>query len=96
MDASYIFLCGMVWSQFGEEDAGLELIRALSSPEQEMRVLARAMLDQAGEGSKELMGQALAKQEMSLTQAFLYGFESDPDSRMKNLHAGIWFPAASA
>jgi hypothetical protein len=42
------------------------------------------------------MGQALAKQEMSLTQAFLYGFESDPDSRMKNLHAGIWFPAASA
>ncbi|MBZ5598004.1 MAG: hypothetical protein LAN83_06755 [Acidobacteriia bacterium] len=96
MDASYIFLCGMVWSQFGEEDAGLELIRALGSPEQEMRVLARAMLDQAGEGSKELMGQALAQQEISLTQAFLYGFESDSKSRLKARHAGVWFPAASA
>jgi hypothetical protein len=96
MDASYIFLCGMVWSQFGEEDAGLELIRALASPEQELRVLARAMLDQAGDGSKELMGRALAEQEMSLTQAFLYGFESDSSSRLKPRHAGVWFPAASA
>jgi hypothetical protein len=96
MDASYIFLCGMVWSQFGEEDAGLELIRALRSPEQEMRVLARAMLDQAGNGSKELMGRALAEQEMSLTQAFLYGFECDSHSRLKARHDGVWFPAASA
>jgi hypothetical protein len=85
----------MVWSRFGEVDAGLELIRALGSPEHEMRLLARTMLDQGGEGSKELIGLALAQQEMSLTQAFLYGFESDSDSRM-NLHAGIWFPPASA
>ena len=26
MNANYIFLCGMVWAHFGEEDAGLELI----------------------------------------------------------------------
>jgi hypothetical protein len=51
MDANYLVLCGMVWAQFGQEDAGLELIRALASSDDGVRVLARTMLEQAGGGS---------------------------------------------
>jgi hypothetical protein len=44
MDITYLSLCGVVWSQFGREDAGHELIRALSISDPEVRALARAML----------------------------------------------------
>ena len=47
MDANYLVLCGMVWAQFGQEDAGRELIRALASSDEIMRVLARTLLERA-------------------------------------------------
>jgi len=52
-DDNYLVLCGMVWAQSGEQRAGLELVRALDSPNQLVRVLARTLL-QANGGSKEL------------------------------------------
>ena len=41
MYGNYLVMCGMVWAQFGKEDAGLELGRALLSPDQDVRILAR-------------------------------------------------------
>jgi hypothetical protein len=75
MDFGYLVLCGAMWSQFADEDAGHELIRALSSPDAEVRVLARAMLEDAGVRSKVLIGEALANREISILQARLCAFE---------------------
>jgi hypothetical protein len=93
MDANYVFLCGMVWTQFGKEDAGLELVRALASPDQDVRVLARAMLGQAG-GSKALIGQALLQNEISADMAHLCGFDSEGAIRAN--HTRNWFAPTSA
>ena len=65
MNSTYVFLCGVAWCQFGEEAAGNELIRALGSADRKIRVLARAMLGKAGLRSKALIGEAMARQEMS-------------------------------
>jgi hypothetical protein len=96
MNANYVYLCGMVWAQFGEEDAGLEVIRALASPDENMRVLARTMLEQANDGSKELIGLALAQDEISVAQASLCGFEQNRKSDFAGLPKGLWLPPASA
>jgi hypothetical protein len=95
MYGNYLVLCGMVWAQFGEQDAGLELIRAMDSPDQEVRVLARTLLEQACGGSKELIGQALAEDQISAGMASLCAFENQRP-KSKTWNAGIWFPAGSA
>jgi hypothetical protein len=95
MDANYLVLCGMVWAQFGQETAGRELIRALASSDELMRVLARTMLEQADGGSKELIGQALADDEISATMASLCGFEGQ-GSKLKSWDRTAWHPTASA
>jgi hypothetical protein len=74
MFGDYLVLCGMVWSQFGKEDAGLELVRALSSPDQDVRVLARTLLEQTPGESKALIGEALAREEISASTASLCAF----------------------
>jgi hypothetical protein len=96
MDVNYLVLCGMVWAQFGEQDAGLEVIRALGSSDVGVRVLARTLLEQAGGGSKELIGQALAEDEISASMASLCGFEQGKKSTLTNWNGGVWFPAAAA
>jgi len=80
MNSTYLFLCGAAWCQFGEESAGSELIRALSSADQKVRALARALLSRAGERSKALLGEAVARQEISQVQAALCAFEEHPTS----------------
>ena len=96
MDANYLVLCGMVWTQFGREDAGRELIRALASSDELLRVLARTLLEQAGGNSKGLIGQALAEDAISVSMASLCAFEDGPASKFKSWDEGGWFPAASA
>jgi hypothetical protein len=64
MNSTYVFLCGVAWCQFGEEAAGSKLIRALSSADGKIRVLARAMLGKAGLRSA-LISEAMARQEVS-------------------------------
>jgi hypothetical protein len=96
MDANYLVLCGMVWAEFGEEDAGLELIRALASADDGVRVLARTMLERASGGSKELIGQALAEDEITASMASLCGFEHGKRAKHTNWDGGVWYPAASA
>ena len=95
MDANYLVLCGMVWAQFGQEAAGRELIRALASADEIVRVLARTMLEQAGGGSKELIGQALAEDEISETMASLCGFEQSRGSKLKSWDRAAWHAASA-
>jgi hypothetical protein len=94
MDAAYIVLCGAMWSQFGEQDAGRELIRALNSSDREMRALARALLVQAGRRSKALIGEALAKQEITPLQARL--FEKSLKSQLPGSADSGWHPRTAA
>jgi hypothetical protein len=54
------------------------------------------MLEQAGGGSKELIGQALAEDEITVGMASLCAFEPDQPSTLKSWNGGVWFPAASA
>ena len=44
MDSDYVFLCGVMWCRFGQQDAGEELLRAATSVDPDMRALACAML----------------------------------------------------
>lgn len=96
MLGEYLMLCGLAWAQFGAEEAGLELIRAMSSSDQEVRVLARTLLEQASGGSRELIAEALAQEEISATMASICGFEQDGKSKSAAWNAGIWFPTGSA
>ena len=43
MDSNYVFLCGVMWCRFGQQDAGQELLRASDSRDPDMRALASAM-----------------------------------------------------
>ena len=93
MYGNYLVLCGMVWSQFGKQDAGLELIRALNSDDENVRVLARILLQQGGAGSQELIGEALAQDEISEDVAMLCGFDARVLSRMNDIDASGWSTA---
>ena len=44
MDTDYIFLCGVMWCRFGEQEAGRELLRAADSMDPDTSALAWAML----------------------------------------------------
>ena len=41
--SDYMFLCGVIWCRFGQQDAGKELLRAAISMDPDMRALAQAM-----------------------------------------------------
>jgi len=43
MDANYVFLCGVMWCRFGQQDAGKELLRAADSGDRDIKALAWAM-----------------------------------------------------
>lgn len=44
MDEDYMFLCGVMWCRFGQQEAGDELLRAATSMGPDMSALAWAML----------------------------------------------------
>jgi hypothetical protein len=44
MDSDYVFLCGVMWCRYGQQEAGKELLRATDSMDPDMRTLAWAML----------------------------------------------------
>jgi len=61
MDATDVILCGLVWAQFRQPEAGLELVRAIESADPEPQSLAEVMLEQAGLCSEEVVKDAIAK-----------------------------------
>jgi hypothetical protein len=44
MNSDYVFLCGLMWCKYGEQDAGSELLRAVKSADPDLSALALAML----------------------------------------------------
>jgi hypothetical protein len=44
MNSDYVFLCGVMWCKYGEQDAGSELLRAVKSADPDLSALALAML----------------------------------------------------
>jgi hypothetical protein len=96
MYGDYLVMCGIAWAQFGKQDAGLELIRALDSPEQDVRILARILLEQASAGATELIGEALALDEISPSMAKLCSFRQATQSKIASSKATAWRASASA
>jgi hypothetical protein len=54
MDSNYVFLCGVMWCRFGQEDAGEELLRATESVDPDMCALAWAMWTNGAHRLREL------------------------------------------
>lgn len=43
MKSNYVFLCGVMWCKFGQQEAGEELLRAIGSTDPDVQALASAM-----------------------------------------------------
>jgi hypothetical protein len=43
VESNYVFLCGVMWCKFGQQDAGRELLRAGNSGDPDIKALAHAM-----------------------------------------------------
>ncbi len=93
MYGNYLVLCALVWSQFGKQDAGLELVRALNSPDENVRVLARLLLEQSSDGSKALIGEAVAQDEITASVAKLCAFQPDEQSKPRDTNWTVKWPA---
>jgi len=51
MKTDYVFLSGVMWTQFGLLDAGRELVRALHSNDPDIALLASALLENTSQVS---------------------------------------------
>jgi hypothetical protein len=58
MDSNYMFLCGVMWCQFGQQEAAKELLRAANSRNPDMSALAWAMLKRGARRLRGLEGRA--------------------------------------
>jgi hypothetical protein len=58
MDINYVFLCGVMWCRFGQQDAGKELLRAADSGDPDINALARAMFAKGMRRLRELQKRA--------------------------------------
>jgi hypothetical protein len=54
MDGNYVFLCGVMWCRFGQQDAGKELLRATNSVDPDVKALAWAMLAKGARRLRDL------------------------------------------
>ena len=60
MDSNYMFLCGVMWCKFGQQEAGKELLRAAKSEDPDMSTLASAMLAKGARRLRDLEKRAAA------------------------------------
>ena len=54
MDSNYVFLCGVMWCRYGQQDAGKELLRAAESNDPDISQLAWTMLAKGKRRLREL------------------------------------------
>jgi hypothetical protein len=54
MDTNYMFLCGVMWCQFGQQEAAKELLRVANSGNPDMSALAWAMLKKGAHRLRDL------------------------------------------
>ena len=66
MDSNYVFLCGVMWCKFGEQDAGKELLRAAESGDRDMNALASAMFGKGLRRLRELEKQAIPSSQSTI------------------------------
>jgi hypothetical protein len=66
MDGNYVFLCGVMWCRFGQQDAGKELLRAADSGDPDMKALAGAMFAKGLRRWRELEGRMRSSSPMSV------------------------------
>jgi hypothetical protein len=57
-DSNYMFLCGVMWCKFGQQEAGKELLRAANSVNPDMSALAWAILAKGARRLRDLERQA--------------------------------------
>ena len=53
MKSDYVFLCGIMWCNYGQEDAGKELERMTRSSDPDIRALAGALLTKGDNRTQE-------------------------------------------
>jgi hypothetical protein len=58
MDGNYMFLCGVMWCKFGQQEAGKELLRAANSGDADVSALAWAMLAKGARRLRDMGRQA--------------------------------------
>ncbi|HZW80505.1 MAG TPA: hypothetical protein VFF50_08540 [Candidatus Deferrimicrobiaceae bacterium] len=58
MKSNYVFLCGVMWCKFGQQDAGRELLRAADSADPDIEALASAMFTKGMPRLRDLEKQA--------------------------------------
>lgn len=46
MNGNYVFLCGVMWCKYGQQEAGSELMRAAQGEDPDLSALALAMLQE--------------------------------------------------
>ncbi len=54
MNSNYMFLCGVMWCKFGQQEAGKELLKAAKSGDPDMSALAWAMLAKGARRLRDL------------------------------------------
>lgn len=78
MDIEYVFLCGVMWCRYGQQEAGKELLRATRSPDPDVSSLAWALLlkgtmlpteKAVGHSREDLLEDRYADETMPLTQS---------------------------
>ncbi len=60
MNPDYIVACGSAWRKMADPVAGSELLEALQSEDQEISLLAEAVLAECGEAAMSLLESAVA------------------------------------
>ena len=56
MNSNYVFLCGVMWCQYGQQEAGSELMRAAESGDPDLSALALAMLHEGCKSAPQFKG----------------------------------------
>jgi hypothetical protein len=69
MDNNYVFLCGVMWCRFGQQDAGKELLRAAQSQDPDMSAMAWALLAKGAARLRDLQRRAQNLSGAALTMA---------------------------
>jgi hypothetical protein len=96
MDASDVFLCGLVWARFRSPDALEELLNALDSPDPESQALAEAMLTQADLCDAELIEGILAATKIHPLEPHLTQLRWDDYTQDRRPTQVWWLPIATA
>jgi hypothetical protein len=71
MDGNYVFLCGVMWCRFGQQDAGKELLRAADTGDPDTKALAYAMFKNGMRRQRKL----------EKTHAFLGSHDAEAEAR---------------